>query len=339
LDRFKLSEISCEHTPYHLLNTTLNIRGSKYANRRGRNSDFFIFSPRFIGSKATKYVRTKEFEEDVNEVDLATAMTISGAAASSYISSNAMRALAPTLSILNVRLGYWMKNPRQLAQDRVVRSLIDQVYFLQELCGLMREDSETIYLTDGGHIEALGIYELLRRRCQLIIAVDVEPDPEMSFAAFITLQRMARIDLGIVISVPWVDIRDVSRSSSTEIANIGGLPPQIRSHGPHCALGEIIYPQGHKGILLYIKSSITGDESDYIVDYKRRFPNYPHEDTPDQLFSKEQFEVYRALGYHTVKEMFSGNDNVAMSPKPAPLSGDTLNDPLVKAAKDVLQWS
>ena len=59
IDRFKLSEISCAHTPYHLVNTALNIQGSKYANRRGRNAEFFIFSPRFIGSRATKYVRTK----------------------------------------------------------------------------------------------------------------------------------------------------------------------------------------------------------------------------------------------------------------------------------------
>jgi hypothetical protein len=36
--------------------------------------------------------------------------------------------------------------------------------FLEELFGLMREDSETVYLTDGGHIENLGLYELLRRR-------------------------------------------------------------------------------------------------------------------------------------------------------------------------------
>jgi hypothetical protein len=29
-----------------------------------------------------------------------------------------------------------------------------------------------VYLTNGGHIENLGLYELLRRRCKLIIAID-----------------------------------------------------------------------------------------------------------------------------------------------------------------------
>ena len=64
LDRFKLSEISCVDTPFHLINTALNIQGSKYANRRGRNADFFVFSPKFIGSSATQYVRTEEFEDE-----------------------------------------------------------------------------------------------------------------------------------------------------------------------------------------------------------------------------------------------------------------------------------
>ena len=95
-------------------------------------------------------------------------------------------------------------------------------------------------------------------------------------------------------------------------------------------------PEGH--ICIYVKSSITGDENDYIVDYKRRFPSYPHETTADQLFSEEQFEVYRALGFHAVNEVFSGRDQVGMRPKAAQWQGPVLNDPLVKAAKELLNW-
>ena len=338
IDRFKLSEISCAHTPYHLINTALNIQGSKYANRRGRNADFFIFSPKFIGSSATKYVRTEEFEDEIDELDLATAMAISGAAASSNMGANSIKPLTPTLAILNVRLGYWVANPRQLTQNRKLSSFFDQFYFLQELFGLMREDSQTIYLTDGGHIENLGVYELLRRRCRLIIAVDAEADPEMSFRSLVALQRHARIDLGVLISLPWAQIRDGTRAASEEIAKSGGLPSHAATHGPHSAVGEIFYPQNQRGILLYVKSSITGDESDYIVDYKRRFPSYPHETTADQLFSEEQFEVYRALGFHALNELFLGSDHVGMRPKPAQWQGVVLNDPLVKAAKDLLKW-
>jgi patatin-like phospholipase len=343
LDRFKLSEISCVDTPFHLINAALNIQGSKYANRRGRNADFFLFSPKFIGSGATQYVRTEEFEDVVNELDLATAMAVSGAAASSNMGASSIKALTPTLAILNVRLGYWVANPRQLAKDRkpssIFASVFDQFYFVQELLGLMRETSNTIYLTDGGHIENLGIYELLRRRCQLIIAVDADGDPEMSFRCLVALQRYARIDLGVLIDLPWAEIRDATRAASEEIAKSGGLPPNAAPHGPHCAVGEISYPLGRTGILIYVKSSITGDENDYIVDYKRRFPTYPHETTADQLFSEEQFEAYRALGFHAVTEVFSGRDQVGMRPKAAQWQGPILNEPLVKAAKKLLDWT
>lgn len=343
LDGFKLSKINCAFTPYHLINTALNIQGSKYANRRSRNADFFIFSPKFIGSHATQYVPTQAFESRVDEVDLATAMAASGAAASSNMGANSIKALAPTLAILNIRLGYWLPNPRQIARGGnsavAFGALRDQLYFLREMLAGMREDSEIIYLTDGGHIENLGIYELLRRRCQLIIAIDAEADPEMSFGSLVTLQRYARIDLGIIINLPWAEIRDSTRSASAEIAKSGGLPPHAAPHGPHCAVGEIQYPHGGKGILIYVKSSLSGDENDYIVDYKRRFPRYPHETTADQLFSEEQFEVYRALGFHAVNELFSGNDRVGMRPKPARWQGDVLlNEPLVEEAKDMLKW-
>src|SRR5262249_52231098 len=95
IDRFKLSEISCVDAPFHLINGAQNIKGSKYANRRGRNADFFIFSPEFIGSSATQYVKTKEFEDDVKELDLATAMAVSGAAASANMGASSIKALTP----------------------------------------------------------------------------------------------------------------------------------------------------------------------------------------------------------------------------------------------------
>jgi hypothetical protein len=341
IDRFKLSKISCAYAPYHLINSALNIQGSKYANRRGRNADFFIFSPKFIGSRATQYAPTKEFEDQEHELDLATAMAISGAAASANMGSNSIKALTPTLAILNVRLGYWLTNPRRLASNRkrlsIFKSTLDQFYFLQELLGLMREDSDTIYLTDGGHIENLGIYELLRRRCRLIIAVDAEADPNMSFGSLVKLQRYARIDLGVLIDLPWAAVRDRTRAASEVIAKTGGVSPDSAPHGPHCAVGEIIYPEDRRGILLYIKSSITGDENDYIVDYKRRFPSYPHETTADQLFSEEQLEAYRALGFHAVNEVFAGTDQVGMRPKSARWQAAFLDEPFVRAAKALLR--
>lgn len=68
--------------------------------------------------------------------------------------------------------------------------------------------------------------------------------------------------------------------------------------GPHAAIGRIEYDGGQEGWLLYIKSSLSGDENDYVRDYARRYSAFPHETTGDQFFSEEQFEAYRALGFH-----------------------------------------
>ena len=85
--------------------------------------------------------------------------------------------------------------------------------------------------------------------------------------------------------------------------------------GPHCAVGRIVYPDGARGVLVYFKSSVTGDEKDYILDYKRCNPSFPHETTTDQFFTEEQFEAYRALGFHIVDHFFGEADDFAVGRK------------------------
>jgi hypothetical protein len=342
LDNLLLSQLKTDLAPYHLINAALNIEASKYANRRGRNADFFIFSPQFTGSEATGYVDTKLMQEKMPGLTAGTAMAVSGAAASSNMGSATIKALVPTLAILNIRLGYWLPNAAKVAgtlKKALIWRFFDRLYFLKELLGLLSDDSGTIYLTDGGHLENLGIYELLRRRCKLIIAVDGEADPDLSFGSLITLERYARIDFGLRIDLPWAAIRDTSHKASAEILKQGGLSPDKAAKGPHCALGTIYYPRmtgktddpNSTGVLLYIKSSFTGDENDYVVDYKRRNPEFPHETTLDQLFTEEQFEVYRALGFHAVDSAFKLVDEVAMKPEPVVWQGS--NSPLPLEAK------
>ena len=53
-------------------------------------------------------------------------------------------------------------------------------------------------------------------------------------------------------------------------------------------------PSDH-GVLVYIKSSMSGDENDYVVDYKRKNPDFPQESTMEQLFSEER-RVGNAVG-------------------------------------------
>jgi hypothetical protein len=76
----------------------------------------------------------------------------------------------------------------------------------------------------------------------------------------------------------------------------------------------IHYGNDEKGVLVYIKSSLSGDENDLVLDYKRRYGAFPHETTADQFFSEEQFEVSRALGFHVTFGFFSGDDDFAQFP-------------------------
>jgi hypothetical protein len=319
--RPRLSDITGLKGPYHLINTALNVEASKVANRRGRNADFFIFSQRFIGSKSTGYVETSHMEEVATSLDLATAMAASGAAVSSNMGAQNIEPLTPTLALLNIRLGFWMRNPDKLRFAKLPRNRLDVIryirrsrnifanyYFLAELFGRLSEKRKSVYLTDGGHIENLGIYELLRRRCRVIIAIDAEADPQMAFSSFNTLERYALIDMGIRIDLPWDEIRKVCLKTGKAIDDEGDAP---KLHGPHCAIGEITYPGGLTGSLIYIKASLSGDENDYVFDYKRRNNEFPHETTLDQWFTEEQFEVYRALGFHATHGLFTGADSFA----------------------------
>jgi hypothetical protein len=320
LDTMLLGELSSKLAPYHLINAALNIQGSDYANRRGRNADFFLFSKKWIGSIATGYAPIEDFQRNSPDLDLATAMAISGAAASSNMGADTIKPLTPTLALLNVRLGYWLRNPAFWAPTGAPMSYREQLsarnswiprhwlkfYLWAEITGRLYENSDLVYLTDGGHIENLGIYELLRRKCRVIVAVDAEADRNMNFPSLVTLQRYARIDLGIRINLPWLSIQ---KTTTDWMMPPKGRNPSLQpTSGPHVAVGTIEYGAGERGFLVYIKSSLSGDENDYIRDYARRNPSFPHESTGDQFFSEEQFEVYRALGFHMASQFLSGDD-------------------------------
>jgi Patatin-like phospholipase len=336
LDSTKLSELHGSKGPYHIINAAMNVQGSVEANRRGRNADFFMFTRDFVGSDLTMFASTSAEQpssisteeilaptlamEDIDRrLNLATAMAISGAAVSANMGANTVRLLSPTLALLNVRLGYWLRNPRDIARAPVASDTIWQVtapvrekfYLLLEMLNQLDEKGRNVYLSDGGHIENLGVYELLKRGCGLILVVDAEADPSMSFPSLLTLERYARIDLGVRIQLPWEEIALMTKPVGSVIPS-GTPAPATR--GPHCAIGRIFYETGLEGIIVYFKSSLSGDEKDYVLDYKKRFPAFPHETTADQFFTEEQFESYRALGFHMVDGFF-GTDELSYLPE------------------------
>lgn len=338
-DRIALSAISTDHAPYHLINTALNIPGSPWANQRGRNADFFIYSPKFIGGQLTGYIDTSQAERRVAAFNLGSAMAVSGAAVAPNMGMISMRMMSLTLAVFNLRLGRWAANPRRLKDESFLASLRfpGARHFLREAfnkTGIGRStngkgeagaavasgaDKPFVYLSDGGHIENLGAYELMRRRCRLIICVDGECDPDLSAGALAQLERFARIDLGVRLHIDVTPIAIAHQAASKAMSkDTGPLKPQDAQAGPHAALGLIEYPAvpggpGEEiGAFLYIKSSLSGDENAYVAAYKADHPAFPHETTGDQFFSEEQFECYRALGEHILRRALKGQDNVPM---------------------------
>ena len=275
--------------PYHLINAAVNLPASKQPELRGRHADFFLFTQDYCGSPLLGYCPIDAMQKKDTHLDLGTAMATSGAAASSFMGTKTFRGLAFWLALLNVRLAYWLPNPSPRVFDKLPDGArVRPLSLWRELTGKLDENNDFVNLSDGGHIENLGIYELLRRRCRFIVAIDGEADPDMRFGSLMQLIRFARIDLDIRIRMDLEDLRK----------NAAGFSRA------HFTLGEIEYGPGETGYLLYIKSSLTGNERDYVLDYWHSSPSFPHESTADQFFSEAQFEAYRALGEHMADDLF-----------------------------------
>lgn len=279
--------------PYHLINCALNVPASKASRMQGRLTDFFLFSRDFCGSPLTGHQPTDAWERLNTDLDIGTAMAISGAAAAPQMGTGTIKSLSFWLALFNIRLGHWIRNPGHARAAEVGPPGLS--YLLQEVLGQADETRPFLNVSDGGHIENLGVYELLRRRCKYIVAIDGEQDAQMTFHGLTTLQRLAAIDLGVTIEIGL----DALRLSKTS-----GL-----SHS-HFAFCRIRYPNAERGgsesfgYLIYLKLSLTGNEGEFIRRYRLDEPDFPHHSTANQFFTEAQFEAYRSLGEHVGDKLF-----------------------------------
>jgi hypothetical protein len=309
-----------DRAPYHLVNCTVNLPGSEDLKLRERRCDFFLFSKHWTGSPVVGYAPTSQWRMNGRKTDLATAMAISGAAFSTSMGLGSIRPLRALLAFLNVRLGYWIKRPQapsgpvaKLPWNTRARRYLENTprrcwqklmgvhpgfsCLLHEMTGLfMSERRAWLNLSDGGHIENLAVYELLRRRCKFIVCVDGEADPDYTFHGLLTLVRHAQLDLGVEIEA---DLRDLRPDPETGYS---------RSHYELCRVNyPASSPGGERpiGLLLYLKLSVTGNESELIRRYRGNHQSFPHETTLDQFFGEEQFEAFRQLGVHVAEGLFA----------------------------------
>lgn len=279
--------------PYHLINCALNVPASNNPVMQGRLTDFFLFSPHYCGSPLVGYKSTSEWESLDSNLDLGTAMATSGASAAPQMGTETIKNFSFWLALFNVRLGYWIRNP-WFVRHYGPATPPGLFYLVQEMFGWENENRAYLNISDGGHIENLGVYELLRRRCKFIVAIDGEHDAKMTFHGLTTLQRLAFIDLGINIDIGL----DALRLGDKGLSN------------SHFAFCRIRYPSGSRegpesyGYLIYLKLSLTGNEGEFIRRYRLDEPAFPHQSTVNQFFTEAQFEAYRSLGEHVGDKMF-----------------------------------
>jgi hypothetical protein len=284
-------------------------------------------------------------------------VAISGAAFTTGTGANTTLGLSLLLGLANVRLGYWWDSGIQpgrsaaraqrptfleLASRVLSRVLPVQSCLMNEFFARFHGAGRRHwYLSDGGHFENTGCYELIRRRVPFMICSDAGQDARFEFADFANLVRKARIDFNAEIQLvrrradvsrddpgvrfPMPCLEDLVHpnmldvigtpedfpGSAGDAAGGGDEPAEAGPPGSglarsHALLARIHYLDNDSfSWLLLIKPSLMGDEAADVVQYQRTHPMFPHEPTADQYFDEAQWESYRKLGEHIGAELFT----------------------------------
>jgi hypothetical protein len=307
--------------PYPIVCAALNVTHGERLAWQERKAQSFVFTPRFCGyefsemrnaAKAKQpggyreteqyaYPLNKEdpFHAEIGGVHLGTAISISGAAASPNMGYHTSPPLAFLMTVFNVRLGWWLANPRYKNDELALGAPeggppCSLLYLLKELFASTTDRSDYVYLSDGGHFENLGIYELVRRRCKYIVACDADADQGMHFGDLGNAIRKCRSDLGVEITIDPTPIR---LPSADGFAQVHGVIGAIRY--PACADDGLMVT----GKLLYVKPTMSSTTPRDVLAYRDMHPEFPDQPTADQWFDESQFESYRRLGLHAFRSL------------------------------------
>lgn len=313
--------------PYHIINANIILSNSTRSVFRSRGGDNFIISPLYCGSSATQWVKTDSyqkakqfinfklfnaFHERQQGITLATAMAVSAAALNANagvsgqgVSRNSFVSIL--LSLLNLRLGYWTSNPNWPNPLAFNPNLTTPGLMSEILKKGFTESDKYVLLSDGGHFENLGLYELIRRKLDLIIVSDGGADPDFNFDDLANAIEKVRVDFNAKIEfIDGYKTDDILPGSAG--TSFFHQKHNIAKKG--FGLANITYNNCDKptGILVYLKLAMIDDLPTDLYSYKGVNPAFPHESTADQSFDEKQFEAYRELGYHVAWQMMRSSE-------------------------------
>jgi Patatin-like phospholipase len=239
-------------------------------------------------------MRTTDYEAAVSEhvrrnITLPAAVAISGAAVSPAMGKMSRPLLRFLLALTNVRLGVWLPNPVVLVEraGRPARSPRPGRLFY-EIAGRHRLRSTYLYATDGGHVENLGLVELLRRGCTTIVALDASGDRQDRLSTLGEAIAQARSEL-------CIDIRLDEAAGPTTLTTVA--EGSRLNEGDHVT-GTIHFPEPGRepGLLVFGKAVVTADAPWDVRAYLAKDPEFPTHGTVDQLYTGETFDAYQSLG-------------------------------------------
>lgn len=296
------SKDSKDARPIPIVNTSLNVVRGKELALQTRKARSFAFTPLY-GGFTRQTSGTKAWESFFGPtkkagsllpgykdgITLGTSIAISGAAASPNMGSYSEPPLAFLMTLFDVRLGWWIGNP---AGKRWPHGSprVGFYWLLRELLGATNDDSDYVYLSDGGHFENLALYELVRRRCKLIVACDASCDPARGFADLHNAMERCRTDLGVEIVFEDLDPLRPQKDSSDESTWRSKV---------HFVTGTIRYNPASSqedGAIIYIKPALVDGDPDDVLAYAGINKCFPNDTTANQWFDETHFENYRALG-------------------------------------------
>ncbi|MBB3609861.1 GMC oxidoreductase [Rhizobium sp. BK602] len=277
----------------------------------------------------------------VEQLTLGRWLAISAAAVSTGAGRTSSLPMSLLLGLLNVRLGYWWNSGINAGQRpgryppnlwQRIKSLPATIFAVQAM--LLNEwrgsfegpSARRWYLSDGGHFDTTGLYELIRRRLPFIIAVDAAEDEQYRMDDLAILMRQARLDFDAELiwldpgssesaANPWQGLEHAAapviipgwiKGLIAHPERLGSLE-QLKRNGPACAaLARIRYRDqpGRSSWLLLIKANLAPAIPADVRNYATTHASFPNEATIDQFFDDDQWESYRSLGQYAGRAIF-----------------------------------
>jgi hypothetical protein len=272
--------------PFHVICAAANVAQGDRLAWQERKAVSFTFSGLHCGGKEFGYQCSTEFGGP-RGITLGTAMAVSGAAANSGMGFYSSPVKSFLLTLLNARLGWWFGNPMYKSTCSRESPRFALGPLLIELFSLSRRNAAWLNVSDGGHFDNTGVYEMLQRRCCRILLLDAET----SRKGIANAARRARVDFNADLTL---------EKTASE-----GCPVERYRITYRRADGEIeCY-----GTLLRVFPA-TGEPSAWSSfensHYKCINKTFPDDSLLNQFFTETLFESYRKLGFDTVRHLVGG---------------------------------